>query len=87
MKKLLFSVLFMALVFTTSCNKDDDGDAQTCEQRVERIQAELLVYLDEATTENCRNYKAALQAYVDSDCPGQSTYQALIDGLGDCSNP
>ena len=35
MKKVLFSALILGLVFTTSCNKDDDGgkkkDCETCE--------------------------------------------------------
>lgn len=35
MKKVLFSALILGLVFTTSCNKDDDGGGddgcQTCD--------------------------------------------------------
>jgi hypothetical protein len=35
MKKVLFSALILGLVFTTSCNKDDDGgskkDCKTCD--------------------------------------------------------
>ncbi|HET8804763.1 MAG TPA: hypothetical protein VFM72_09305 [Aequorivita sp.] len=84
MKKVLFSALILGLVFTTSCNKDDDGGGKSCEQRIEDINEAAAEYVDNPSTNNCENYRNAIESYIDSDCAGGSSYEIILTGL-DCS--
>lgn len=85
MKKLLFTTSIIALLFA-GCSKDDDGGGKSCADRAEDVSAAFGAYFEDETTENCEAYRSAVQAYIDSDCPGESTYEAMLEGL-DCSNP
>ncbi len=84
MKKLLFSALILGLVFTTSCNKDDDGGGKSCEERIEDINAAASVYIENPTTSNCEDYRNSIESYIDSDCQGGSSYEIILSGLN-CS--
>lgn len=84
MKKVLFSALILGLVFTTSCNKDDDGGGKSCEQRIEDINDAGSDYIENPSVSNCEKYRNAIENYVDSDCAGGSIYEDILTEL-DCS--
>ena len=44
-------------------------------------------FIADPSTENCTAYKTALQSAVDGNCDSDGLYQAIINTLGDCSDP
>ncbi len=85
MKKLVFSAMILGLVFTTSCNKDDDGgSSKSCADRIDDITEAGTDYIENPTNSNCERYRNAIQSYIDSNCEGGSSYEIILTGL-DCS--
>lgn len=83
MKKVLFSALIMGLVFTTSCNKDDDGGGKSCEQLLDEITDEALDYSENPSAENCREYRDAIKAYQNKGCDNSDSFDIILEAL-DC---
>lgn len=82
MKKLLFSALIVGLVFTSSCNKDDDGGGKSCAQLLDDITAEAADYAQNQSAENCRELRDAIKAYQNKNCGDE--YDTILIGL-DCA--
>lgn len=58
MKKLLFSAAIMGLLFTASCNKDDDGGGKNCET------CKISMSGSTISTEYCDNGNGTMQMTV-----------------------
>ncbi len=83
MKKLLFSALIVGLVFTSSCNKDDDGGGKSCERLAEEYLAAAEAYSSDNSVANCNAFKSSLQAFINKNCAGgqEAALQTQLDAL------
>ena len=68
MKKVIFSMAVLGLVFASSCKKDDDNDEKSCTELTADITTATNAYNTDDSNENCIKLENALQAYVDSSC-------------------
>lgn len=88
MKKLLYSICCISVLFV-SCGSDDDSDnGLTCAEATQNT----LTALSNLTNEGSNNYEALCNAYklnleqqkaACGDSSGQ--IQLILDGLGDCT--
>lgn len=70
MKKSIFALLAVVITFSVACSSDDDKKSKSCVDLANDLANALQVYMEEDTEESCIAYKAALQAYANSDCEG-----------------
>lgn len=68
MKKLFLGTVIISVLAFSSCGKDDDISNKSCETLEREVQAALTLYSQDATIENCKSYRALLQAQLDKDC-------------------
>lgn len=69
MKKLFFSIAILSLVFTTSCNNDDDNDQRSCATiTTELTAATTATFSEDATEEDCNNFVTLANEYLAADC-------------------
>lgn len=83
MKKLILSIVAIAVFGFTSCSSDDDG-GKSCEQLTTEVSAAAQAYNESQTQENCNAYRSSLQAYVDANCQQAASFEAILEAL-DCS--
>ena len=88
MRRLVVSIF--AIFILLACSNDDDSGPTQCEIAIEASLAAKQDF-DSATEENyvqaCNAYKVALQNQQQACGDSNGSIQALIDGLGDCSDP
>ena len=84
---MISAALIFGLAFT-SCSDDDNNDDLSCEDAVSAT-IEAGIAFNASTSANyatlCANYKAALEAQIDSCGDENGDLQAMIDDLGDCT--
>jgi len=84
MKKLTFILLAVAgsMAFV-NCSSDDDEKvvAVDCYELAQDVMDAASAYTADNTDANCIAYKNALQAAIDAECAGSSTFQGVIDAL------
>lgn len=87
MKKLIFSLFVVVVLF--ACSSDDDNAANQCSMAIDAT-FEAMQDFDSATTENyvqmCTAYKLALQNQIQACGDADGSLQAIIDHLGDCTD-
>lgn len=88
MRRLVVSIF--ASFILLACSSDDDSAPSQCEIAIESTLAAKQDF-DSATEENyvqaCNAYKTALQNQQQACGDSDGSIQALINGLGDCSDP
>ncbi len=86
--KLISAAVVMGLAFYSCDSNDDNNDPLSCDDAVSAT-LEAGVAFSAATDENytdlCTDYKAALEAQIESCGDDTGNLQALIDDLGDCT--
>lgn len=89
MKKVIFSLAILSLVFATSCGNDDENDEVSCVELAADFDTTLGAFLNAPDDiQACSEYKAATQAYIDANClPANeaATLQASLDSI-DCAD-
>lgn len=88
MKNLILT--FCAALVLVSCSSDDDNTPNQCEVAISAA-IEAKQTFDVATSENfvqaCTAYRVALQNQQEACGDASGSLQAIIDGLGDCTDP
>jgi hypothetical protein len=82
MKKVLFAAAFAAFALT-SCGSDDDGGTTDCVTAASEVSISQQTYSGDPSTENCNEYRDALQIFINSGCAGaeQSSFEGLLELL------
>lgn len=87
LKKMILSLC--AVLILVSCNDRDDDSTNQCDVAID-ASAEAKQDFDAATaanyTQTCAAYRVALQNQIQVCGDVNGTLQAIINGLGDCSN-
>ena len=86
MKKTFITLFAIAMIGGTvvSCKKDNKVD---CTTAVKNATDAATAYFGNQSSANCKNYKAALQDYINSDCftgltsEQKATYQESLNDL------
>ncbi|MFZ3565048.1 hypothetical protein [Tenacibaculum finnmarkense] len=77
--KLLFGLGIVVITMISSCSSSDDQGITNCTTRLldysDKMSAAGLRYSQNPTTENCLNYRKAIDNYIHNtkDCPGSQT--------------
>ncbi|WP_336515074.1 hypothetical protein [Pollutibacter soli] len=86
MKKLGMALIAIVMIgaSVTSCKKEKTLD---CNAVTKKVSDAASAYVQSQSSTNCKNYKAALQEYFNSECYGDLTaeekeqYQTIVDML------
>jgi hypothetical protein len=85
MKKILVMAMAIGTLGFASCSDDNDEDKLSCDQLFQiYVDAKAAYAVDSDNNELCQEYRAALQDYLDEDCPGpedRDQYEAELDAL------
>lgn len=87
MKKLIFGLAVLALVFASSCNKDDDNERSCATIQSELTAATTATFGNDATEEDCNNFVSLGNEFIAADCGTEdqrAEIQVLLDAI-DCS--
>lgn len=88
MKKVIFSLAIVGLVFASSCNKDDDKEEKSCTELAASFETSFQTFLDNPDdSAACADYKSSTQAYIDAECitgENAASLQASLNAI-DCS--
>tara|TARA_B100000795_G_scaffold27128_1_gene18006 strand:+ start:620 stop:874 length:255 start_codon:yes stop_codon:yes gene_type:complete len=81
MKKIIFLVI-CAVLSLGSCD-DQDAAVINCITTTADLATATDAYADDPSTENCNQYKEALQVFINNGCAqtNQDTFEALLDAL------
>lgn len=87
MKKILTLFLCFSITATAvvSCKKDKNGD--DCTSSGKKLSDAALAYGTNPSSDNCKAFKAAWDAYMGGQCTGslpseqQSSYQEMLNNL------
>jgi len=76
MKKLTFILLAVvgSMAFVNCSSDDDKGGILNCEELITNASNAAMAYSNNPSVENCIAFQNALDALVDSDCPGAGIY-------------